>query len=92
MTLTSADVHIKKHNRFAKKISYFVMKFPDGSSQAYSVGLSLVSICRGSKDIRLNLSNDKGLSDYFLGADIKRTVVLSGNDEIGRKVQARVNF
>jgi hypothetical protein len=91
VTLTSADVHIRKKNRFAKKISYFVMKVADGSSESYRVGLEPVVVRSSSKVIPLNLSG-KDLSDYLLGADVKRTVVLSGFDEIGRKVSVRVSF
>jgi hypothetical protein len=92
VTLTSADVHVKKRNRFAKKISYFVMKVADGSSESYRVGLAPVVIHSSSKVIPLNLSDDTGFSDYLLGADIKRTIVLSGFDEIGRKVSVKVSF
>jgi hypothetical protein len=91
VTLISADVYVKKRNRFAKKISYFVMKVSDGSSESYRLGLSPVVIRSSSKVIPLKLSG-KDLSDYLLGASIKRTVVLSGYDEIGRKVSVTVQF
>jgi hypothetical protein len=91
VTLTTADVLVRKKNRFAKKISYFVMKVADGSTESYRVGLEPVVIRSSSKVIPLNLSG-KDLSDYLLGADIKRTVIFSGFDEIGRKVVVKVSF
>jgi hypothetical protein len=93
VTFTAADVLVRKHNCFAKKISYFVMKVADGSSESYRVGLEPVSV-RGESTL-ISIGVDHGrprLSDYLLGADIKRTVILSGFDEIGRKVSVKVSF
>ena len=92
VTITSADVHIVRRNRFAKKISYFVMHVPEGSSARYSVGVGPVSVCGSSRTVRLNLPGGKGISDYMLGAEVRRTVVLSGVDEVGRVVTAKVEF
>ncbi len=68
------------------------MHVPEGSSDRYSASINPVAVCKGSKDIRLNLSDGKGLSDFLLGAEIRRTVILSGVDEVGRKVNAKVSF
>jgi hypothetical protein len=93
VTLTSADVHVRKRNRFAKKISYFVMKVADGSTESYRVGLEPVSVRGESTLISIPVDRRKPqFTDYLLGADIKRTVVLSGHDEIGRKVYVKVSF
>jgi len=92
VTITSAEVLVEKVNRFAKKISYFVMKVPAGSSERFRVAFSPVKVCNGSRKIRLDLSDSKGLSDYLLGADARRCVAVHGLDEVGRKVMAEVRF
>jgi len=92
VTITSAEVLVEKVNRFAKKISYFVMKVPAGSSERFRVAFSPVKVCNGSREIRLDLSDSKGLSDYLLGADARRSVLVHGLDEVGRKVMAEVRF
>jgi hypothetical protein len=92
VTFSSAEVVVEKVNRFAKKISYFVMKVPAGSSERFRVAFSPVKVCNGSREIRLDLSDSKGLSDYLLGADARRCVAVHGLDEVGRKVMAEVRF
>ena len=92
VTFSHAEVMVEKVNRFAKKISYFVMKVPEGSSERFRVALNPVKVCNGSREIRLDLSDSKGLSDYLLGADVRRSVLVHGMDEVGRKVMAEVRF
>ncbi len=92
ITITSAEVLVEKVNRFAKKISYFVMKVPEGSSERFRVAVSPVTVRGSSREIRLDLSDSKGLSDYLLGADVRRSVTVYGLDEVGRKVVAEVRF
>ena len=82
VTITSAEVLVEKVNRFAKKISYFVMKAPAGSSERFRVAFSPVKFYNGSREIRLDLSDSKGLSDYLLGADVRRVVTVLGTDEV----------
>jgi hypothetical protein len=92
VTITGAEVVVEKVNRFAKKISYFVMKVPEGSSERFRIPLNPVKVCGGVREIRLDLSDEKGLSDYLLGADVRRAVTVSGLDEVGRNVMAEVRF
>jgi hypothetical protein len=92
VTITSAEVLVEKVNRFAKKISYFVIKVPEGSSERFRVSFSPVTVCKGSREVRLDLSDEKGLSDYLLGADVRRAVTVLGTDEVGRGVVAEVRF
>jgi hypothetical protein len=92
VTVTGAEVVVEKVNRFAKKISYFVMKVPEGSSERFRVAINPVKVCGGVREIRLDLSDEKGLSDYLLGADVRRTVTVIGVDEVGRGVVAEVRF
>lgn len=68
------------------------MRGKGSNSEQYSVALLPTKVGHGSKVVRLNLSNDKGLSDYLLGAKIDRTVVLYGHDEVGRLVSVKVAF
>ncbi|MFC1812582.1 hypothetical protein ACFL03_07810 [Thermodesulfobacteriota bacterium] len=91
--LSSADVIIRKRNRFAKLISYYVVHVSKGSEQKMTVAVDPVWICSNSREFRLALSDcKKKLSDYLLGAEVERVAVLKGHDEIGRKVSVTVVF
>jgi len=93
VVLSSADLIIRKRNRFAKLISYYVIHVPKGSEKRISIAINPVRICRSSRDVTLPLSGcKKGLSGYLLGAKIEKIAVLRGHDEIGRKVSVRVVF
>ncbi len=92
MTFTSAYVHVRKVNRLAKMISFFVIHVPDGSSEYFKVALEPVTVCSSSKNVKLNLVGGKFASDYFLGAKIERTVELFGHDEVGRSVGVKIVF
>jgi hypothetical protein len=91
VVINCADVHLHKRNRFAKTISYFVMKVPSGSTAHYQVGVGPVTISGTSADVRVPLTSN-GMGDYLLGASVSRSVTLSGMDEVGRKVEARLSF
>jgi hypothetical protein len=91
VNITSAHVHIITSNRFAKKISYFIMHVPNGSSEDYRASIPPVVVCKSSEDIMLPLKS-KGIGYFLLGAKVSHTVVFSGTDEVGRDVQARVEF
>ena len=93
VVITSADVTIRKRNRFAKAISYYVVHVPQGSEARFSVPLEPVRICGDSRTVRLDMERfEKGLGDYLLGAKLSKTVTLKGFDEIGRNVSVKVVF
>ena len=92
MVLTSADVKVFKRNRFAKIISFFIVRVPEGSNQKYGVALDPVRVCAGSKTVRLRLTGGKTVSEYFLGAKIEYNLKLKGSDELGRAVSVSVTF
>jgi len=92
VTFTSADVHVRKQNRFAKAISLFVFRVPTESSKHSSIGLNPVTVCSSSKNVRLKIFDRGSVSDYLLGAKFERTVELSGHDEVGRDVNVKIKF
>jgi len=93
VVISSAIIRIHKRNRFAKAISFFVWHVPSGSNHKVSVAIGPVQICSGSREIRLAPAKcTKSILDYLLGAKLECVVVLKGNDELGRKVSARVVF
>jgi hypothetical protein len=92
VTFTSADVHIRKNNRFANAISLFVIRVPAESSKHFSLAFEPAKVCSSSKDVTINLSDQSSVSDYLLGAKLERTVEFFGHDEIGRKVHVKVDF
>lgn len=92
VTFSSAEVVVEKVNRFAKKISYFVMKVPEGSSERFRLAFNPVTVCKGLREIRLDLSDEKGLSDYLLGANVRRVVTVFGVDEVGRPIKSQMEF
>ena len=92
--LTSADIHLAKKNRFADVISFFVIKVSKGSNVSYSVAFDPVPLCGNSGNFEISLSRfcNKGLSDYLLGAQVTKSVVLKGYDELSRPVSVNVEF
>jgi len=93
VVMTSATIQVHKNNRFAKTISFFIWPVPEGSENKRSVSFIPVQICGNSTTIQLTMdSSKKELTDYFLGAKIKRSVMFKGIDEIGRSVQTSLVF
>lgn len=93
VVLSSADVMVRKRNRFAKAISFCIWHVPSGSDSKYQVALDPVRVCRGSAFVLLSTDrSEKGFSDYLLGARFERVIVLQGHDELGRPVSVRVVF
>jgi len=91
VTLSSAELRIIKRNRFAKAISYFVVHVPSGSNRMVSVSFLPVKLCNSSHVIDIPLKGSgKGFSDYLLGADIQKEIILHGKDEIGRDIHSSV--
>jgi len=93
VVLDSAELVIQKQNRYASTISYFIAHVPEKSQERVSVSLAPVRVCGGSQEVRLSLRGvEKGVGDYLLGADVRRTLVLSGVDEVGGVVELQVNL
>ena len=93
VTLSSADVVVRKRNRYAGLISYYVMHVSKGSEARFSVALEPVRICGDSRAVVLDMKrSEKGLGDYLLGADVSKSITLKGFDEIGRAVSVGVVF
>ena len=93
VTLSSMDITVRKVNRFAPFISYYIMKVPKGAQATYTRAIEPVNLCGESRNIRLKWKrSEKQISEYILGADINASAILRGHDEIGRVVSAKVNF
>ena len=91
--LTSADILIRQHNRFAKPISLFLWKVPAMVEHRLSISLDPFQICKNSTNIRIPTDTlDKNLIDYLLGAKFETIVNLNGFDEIGRPVSAKIEI
>ena len=93
VVLSSAVVSIKRRNRFAKAISFFVWKVPSGSTHNVSIAFDPVRVSGCSCEVMLAFDgSEKGFYDYLLGAKFERVAVLKGHDELGRAVNVRVPF
>ena len=93
VVMTSATIQVQKDNRFAKAISFFIWPVPEGSKNKKSISFDPVQICGNSATIQLTMESiKKDLTDYFLGAKVKHSVMFKGIDEIGRPVQTNVVF
>ena len=93
VTLSSVDITVRKVNRNASFISYYIMKVLKGFQASYSKAIKPVRICGESRNIKLDMKRSgKGLGDYILGADIDAVAVLKGHDEIGRVVRTKIKF
>ena len=93
VVLSSADVAINRRNRFAKTISFFVLKVPLGSTRNVSLAFDPVRVTGCSREVLLAFDGcKKDIIDYLLGAKFDRMAVLKGHDELGRAVSVRVPF
>ena len=93
VTLSHVDIIVRKVNRHAGFISYYIMKVPKDSQAGYTRAIKPVRICGESRKIRLKWKrSEKQMYDYILGAEINAVAVLRGHDEIGRVVTAKVKF
>ena len=93
VTLSSVDISVRKVNRHAGFISYYIMKVPNGFKASYSKAIQPVRICGESRIIRLELKrSEKQVADYLLGSESSAEVIFRGHDEIGRIVTAKVDF
>lgn len=93
VTLSTVDVTIRKANRYAGFISYYIWKVPKDSAASFSRAISPVRVCGSSATVRVELpGNEKQLSDYLLGAELDVHGVIRGTDEIGRDVTVSVDL
>jgi hypothetical protein len=93
VTLSHVDITVRKVNRHAGFISYYIMKVPKDSQASYSKAIHPVRICDESRKIRLELKrSEKQMADYLLGSESSAEAVIRGHDEIGRVVTAKVGF
>lgn len=91
--LTSADVTVKKKNRFEPFISFYVWKVPKSSVRRFKKAITPLRICRSSSEVFLQIKGAaKQIEDYLLGAKIKYVAVLKGHDELGRAVSTKISF
>ncbi len=92
VTIASADVVVEKKNKFAKAISLFVWKVPDGSRESFSASVGPVRVCSSQRSFSLDLRRFQNkVGDSVLGADLSRMIKLRGFDEIGREVVVEVS-
>jgi hypothetical protein len=93
VVILSAEITVIKKNRFAKAITLFFWHVPSELEYKISVPITPLKLCSNSKQFRLSMDKSrKNFGDYFLGAKLKRVAVLSGHDEIGRSIIAKVEF
>jgi|GEM_PF-2326992 len=93
VVISSADITVRKRNRFAKAISFCIWHVPHDSESKYQVAFNPIRVCRGATFVYLSLDKSKkNFSDYLLGARLERVIVLHGHDELGRPVSARAMF
>jgi len=93
VTITRAEVTIRKKYRFAKIVSLFLCRVPEASEHHLSTAFGPVTLCGEAAKVRLPAGQyQRSIKDYFLGAKLERDAVLKGHDEIGRPVTASVVF
>jgi len=93
VTLASIDVTVRKANRYARFISYYIWKVPKSSECRFSQAIAPVRVCGSSTTVRVKLTgNEKQFSDYLLGADLYVLGIIRGTDEIGRDVTVSVDL
>ena len=93
VVISSVNVRLKRKNRFAKGISFFIWHVPEGSEGIFSVSIDPVKIRNDSATIRFSVNDyEKSLFDYLLGAKLERLAVLKGHDELGRTVTTTFLF
>jgi hypothetical protein len=91
VVLTSADIKIRKHNRFSKPISLFLWKVPSMIEDNSSISFDPVEICSNSINIQIPTNAfRKSLIDHLVGANLELIAVLKGYDEIGRPVSIKI--
>lgn len=93
VTLSRAEITLRKVNTFAPFISYYILHVPAGSKAHYSKSIGPVRVCGGKRTVRLPMTRkERTVCDYILGSKVEAEAVLYGHDEIGRAVSAKVLF
>jgi hypothetical protein len=93
VTLSSADITVRKNNRFAKMINFCIWKVPNRSKDSFSIAIDPIKICGGSSIIKIDISLfQKNWKDSFLGAKLDYSIKIKGFDELGQSVFAAVKF
>ena len=93
VTFASAEIHVRKRNKYAAAISFILYPVSKGFSWSGTVGFDPVRVRSDSRILRLNLSRfQKDLSDCLLGAEVTYKVVLRGYDELSRSASVNVEF
>ena len=91
VVLTSADIIIRKHNRFSRPISLFIWKVPSMIEQKSLISIVPVKICSNSIKIQIPTNTfRKSLTDYLVGANLELIANLNGYDEIARPVAVKI--
>ena len=89
--LTSADIKIRKHNRFSQPISLFLWKVPSRIEHNSSISINPVEICNNSANIQIpSITFRKSFIDHLVGADVELSAILNGYDELARRVAVKV--
>ena len=93
VTIASADIKFRRHNRFSKAISLFLWKIPSMVEHNSSISIDPVEVCGNSVNIQLSTGSlKKSFTDYLLGAYIELNAILNGYDEIGRIVSVKIEI
>jgi hypothetical protein len=93
VVFSSAKMILSKNNRFSKAISFFIWPVPESAESQKTITFRPVRIQGSLRKIILPIEGlNRDLKDYLLGAEVTRSVVFNGIDEIGRPVTATAEF
>jgi hypothetical protein len=93
VVISSADLRIRQTNKFANVITLFLWKVPPIIEHTTSISVDPIKVCGNSATIQLPVNNvGKSLFDCLLGAKLRKIIVLTGCDEIGRPITVKVEF
>ena len=91
--ISSADITIRKSNRFEPFISFCIWKVPKSSSNQFKIAIGPVRVRNSFEKITFQIKDsDKNFKDYLLGSETQCVAVLHGHDELGRAVSTQVTF
>ena len=93
VVLSSAKVTVLRRNRFSNAVSFFIWPVPEGDTIESVVTFQPIRLRNNSSLVKFpNNDIGKTFKDYFLGAEIKRSAVFYGFDELGRTVTSTTEF
>ena len=91
--ISSADITIRKSNRFEPFISFCIWKVPKSSFNQFKIAIGPVRVRNSFEKITFQIKDsDKNFKDYLLGSKTQCVAVLYGHDELGRAVSTQVTF